>query len=132
MWKICSLAKFSTRNYFNKHCVWWKKYAKMIYSVCSNQRKKRKIIINNLLSGVGNTEIEFGSVHQRSDTFSEGSRGRQCVSNVLISFLYTYILRRFYLTKWRYQHACQSYLHPNDLPCYLLIFLEKKVKIFKN
>lgn len=71
----------------------------MIYSVCSNQRKKRKIIINNLLSGVGNTEIEFGSVHQRSDTFSEGSRGRQCVSNVLISFLYTYILRRFYLTK---------------------------------
>lgn len=69
------------------------------FSLFQSKEEKKKYI--SLLSGVGNSEIEeceFGSVHQRSDTFSEGSRERQCVSNVLISFLYTYILRRFYFT----------------------------------
>lgn len=76
-----------------------KNFSFFFFSLFQSKEEKKKY--NSLHSGVGNSEIEeceFGSVHHRSDTFSEGSRERQCVSNVLISFLYTYILRRFYFT----------------------------------
>lgn len=105
--------------------------------VSSNQRKKRPTNDNGM-SGAGSTEIEkctFGSLHQGSDVFLEGSRGRQCVSNALVSILYKYINVRE-VREWNpqdidfilrrgdelYQHIRQycthSYLHPNDLPSY--------------
>lgn len=105
--------------------------------VSSNQRKKRPTNDNGM-SGAGSTEIEkctFGSLHQGSDVFLEGSRGRQCVSNALVSILYKYINVRE-VREWSpqdidfilrrgdelYQHVRQycthSYLHPNDLPSY--------------
>ena len=107
------------------------------------QRKGKKN--DKALSGVSNTDIEkcvFGSLHQGSETFSERSRGRQCVSNAVVSILYKYVNERE-IKEWSSedidfilrcgdevyqcvrQYCTHTYLQPKDLPSYFCF--EKKL-----